>query len=130
MRSAGSRPSRRTSARSFSSPSRRSRRTHDKKPIAYDWCLHVPGGRRSGGRRPFGGDSELADTRATLTIYISEPLPLALAGPQTARRWIADLDSNDFKTREQATKELAALGPPVASLLREALTGCASLEDR
>jgi len=97
---------------------------HDKKPIAYDWSLHVPMGDR------LDGDSELADNRATLTIYIPEPLPPALADPQTARKWLADLDSADFKARERATKELTDLGPPVTNLLREALRGGASAEAR
>ena len=47
-----------------------------------------------------------------------------------ARRWIADLGSGDFKTRERASKELAALGPPVAKMLREALAGPATAEAR
>jgi hypothetical protein len=96
---------------------------HDK-PIGYDWSLHVPLGRRR------GGSSELADTRATLTVYIPEPLPPALADVQKARQWIADLDSDDFRTRERATRELADLGPSVTSLLREALKAGASIEAR
>ncbi|HJZ90696.1 MAG TPA: hypothetical protein VKE40_07455, partial [Gemmataceae bacterium] len=56
--------------------------------------------------------------------------PPALADPAKARKWIADLGSDDFKTREVAAKELAALGPPVASLLRDALKGAASAEVR
>ncbi len=103
---------------------------HDKKPIAYDWCLHVPrvGGLRFG--RRFEGDSEIADNRATLTIYIPEPRGPALADPQQARKCIAELDSKDFKIRERATKELIDLGPSIASLLREALKGRPAPEAR
>jgi hypothetical protein len=103
---------------------------HDK-PINYNWCLRVPGSRQGlGGRRVVIRDSEVADNRATLTIYIPEPLPPAPADPRKARKWIADLGSDDFKTRELAAKELGALGPPVASLLREAIAGGQSVEAR
>jgi hypothetical protein len=95
---------------------------HDRKPIAYDWSLHVPMGHRR------GGDSALSDNRATLTIYIPGPQPPTLADPQKARKWIADLDSDDFEMRERASKELADLGPPVAALLRKALMGRVSFE--
>jgi hypothetical protein len=96
--------------------------TFDHKPVAFDWSVHVPMGLK------FDGDSEVADTRATLTIHISARRPPALADPAKARRWIADLGSDDFKTREVAAKELAALGPPVAELLRDSLKGAASAE--
>jgi hypothetical protein len=98
--------------------------TFDRKPVAFDWSVHVPMGDN------FDGDSEVADTRATLTIHISTGRPPALADPAQARKWIADLGSDDFKTRELAAKELAALGPPVAGLLRESLKGAASAEAR
>lgn len=88
---------------------------HAKKKIEYDWCLHVPMGLR------FVVNSELDDTRATLTIYVPEPLPPALANPQQARKWIADLDSKVFRVRERATKRLTDLGPSVAGLLRKSL---------
>jgi hypothetical protein len=101
------------------------------KPIAYDWCLRVLGERRGvGGRRVVIRESEIADTRATLTVYIPEPRPPAPADPAKAKAWIADLGSDDFKTREQAAKELAALGPPVAALLREAMKGRVTAESR
>jgi hypothetical protein len=99
--------------------------------IAFDWQLSIPGGREGDGKqRRVEDESEIADNRATLTIYIPEPLPAVLADPQPARQWIADLDSNDFKTRDRASKQLADLGPPVASLLREALKNGPSPEAR
>jgi hypothetical protein len=104
---------------------------HDKKPIDFDWSLDVPGSRMGvRGRRVVIRESEIADARNTLTIYIPEPLPPAAADPQKARQWIAAVGSDDFKTRERAAKELADLGPSVASLLREALKGHASAEAR
>ncbi len=98
--------------------------------IEYDWCLRVLGSRMGLGRRVVIPDSEIADTRATLTIHIPEPLPLSLADPRKARKWIADLDSDDFKIRDRATKQLADLGPPVASELRLALKGQPAPEAR
>jgi len=95
----------------------------DKKPIPYDWVLDYPN--ESGGRR--GGRVK---TKATLTVYIPEPLPPAPADPAAARKWIAELGRDDFKAREGAAKELTALGPSVAALLREALKGPASPEAR
>ena len=85
----------------------------DKKPIAYDWTFNVMLGDRMD-RKPVPPDPS-----ATLTIYIPEPppQPLSPADLQSAKKWLAALGSDDFKTRERAAKELAALGPPVAKLL-------------
>jgi hypothetical protein len=94
-----------------------------KKPIPYNWVLYSPPPKP--GRR--GGPVE---DKATLTVYISEPLPPAPADPAAARKWIADLGSDDFKTRERAARELTALGPSVAALLREGLKGRPSAEAR
>jgi hypothetical protein len=100
--------------------------------IGYDWSIYIPGYRQAvGSRRVVVEDSEIHDyNRAKLTIYIPEPLPPALADPKQARMWIADLDNNDFKTRDRATKQLADLGPAAAALLREALKNRPSPEAR
>ena len=87
----------------------------DKKPVPYDWALHLPGTRAGGGRGRTAGE------KTTLTVYIPNPQPPAPAGPKAVRRWIADLASDDFKTRERALKELAEIGPPIAGPLRAAL---------
>jgi hypothetical protein len=97
---------------------------HDKKPIADDWRLYVPASRGA------GLEFDETDTRATLTIYIPEARPPAPADTKQVKGWIADLGSDDFKTRERAAKELAAIGPPVAALLREALASRTSAEAR
>src|SRR5262245_36743405 len=68
-------------------------RIYGTKPIEYDWCLYVPI------NGAFRGDRGLRGA-ATLTIYIPELLPPALTEPEKAKKWIADLASNDFKTRE------------------------------
>ena len=91
--------------------------SHDK-PIPYDWHLRVLGELRGAVR-----ESEVADNRATLTVYIPEPLPPPLADPKAARKWIADLDRDDFKTRDRAAGQRAALGTSVGPTLRETLKG-------
>jgi hypothetical protein len=96
--------------------------TYDKAPIGYDWCLNLPAGADRRGAP--------ADPKVTLTVYISEPLPPTLADPKAARKWIADLGSDDFKTRDRATRELAELGPAVAAELRAALAGKPTAEAR
>jgi hypothetical protein len=68
----------------------------------------------------------------TMTVYIPTPSPPPPANPAAARKWIADLGSDDFKTRERAGKELAALGRSAAGPYREALRGklTADVRDR
>jgi hypothetical protein len=99
-----------------------------KTAIPYTWVLYYPGDQEELGRPGRRGGPVRGKT--TLTIYIPEPLPPAPADPKAARGWIADLGSNDFKTRERAAKELTDLGPSVATLLREALKRPASAEAR
>jgi hypothetical protein len=101
--------------------------TFDKKAIPYTWVLYYPGDEKVGRRGRRGGPVR---DKTTLTIYIPEPLPPAPADPAAARRWIAELGSDDFKTRERAAKELTALGPSVAALVREGLKRPASAEAR
>jgi WD40 repeat protein len=50
--------------------------------------------------------------------------------PRRIARLIADLDSNRFKVRQQATEELERLGPKAASALRKALQGQPTPETR
>jgi WD domain, G-beta repeat len=47
---------------------------------------------------------------------------------ETIARLIADLDSDDFATRQKATQELEAIGPPAESALTTALDHDGSLE--
>ena len=95
-----------------------------KESYRYDWVMHVPGIRRGRGEQMPAGD------RVTLTVYIPNPNPPAPADPKAVRAWIADLGSNDFKTRERADKELTTLGPSAAGLLRDALKAKPSAEAR
>lgn len=100
--------------------------TFDKKRYAYDWLLYIP---TDDSPRPRRRPMKI-ETKATLTVYIPEPLPAAPADPARAKQWIADLARDDFKVRELAAKELRAMGPPVAGLLREALKAKPSAEAR
>ena len=98
--------------------------TLHRKPIAFDWSLHVPMGFN------FKADAEVADDRATLTIHVNAQVPPPPANPAKVKMWIGELNSDDFKTREQAAKELTAVGPPVATLVRQALNDATSAEVR
>jgi HEAT repeat protein len=49
---------------------------------------------------------------------------------QQVRRWIADLDSNQFAVRAAAVKELEKLGEQAVPALRQALAGQPSAELR
>ncbi len=92
--------------------------------IDYDWALHVPDGIR------FDKDAEVADSRATFTIHVTVAKPAREPDAKQVRGWIADLDSDDFATRDRAAGELARLGHAAAPLLRETLAGKPSAETR
>lgn len=94
-----------------------------KESYPYDWVMHIPGTHRAGGKTR-------AMDHVSMTVYIPNPNPPAPADPKTVRAWIADLGSNEFKIRERAAKELAALGPSAARLFREALQGKPTAEAR
>ncbi len=56
--------------------------------------------------------------------------PVPRPDDNTVARLIADLDSNDFTTRQKATEELSKLGDAIAQNLRRALENKPSLEVR
>ncbi|HEX3147938.1 MAG TPA: hypothetical protein VHR66_07625 [Gemmataceae bacterium] len=89
------------------------------KPVACDWSLHVP-----------MGDFGVADTRATLTIYVNALVPAPPKNMEQVKKWIDQLNSDDFKTRELAAKELTAIGRPVAASLRRAMNETKAAETR
>lgn len=93
-----------------------------KESIPYDWTMHISGERPARS----GSDTKLV----TMTIYIPNPGPPAPTDAAAARKWIADLGNDNFKVRERAAKELAALGTSAAGLFREALKGKLSTEAR
>jgi hypothetical protein len=95
-----------------------------KESYPYDWVMHIPGIRRGGGERMPPWD------KLTLTVYVPNVNPPAPADAKVIRQWIAELGSDQFKVREQATKELAAQGSSAAGLFREALRGKPTAEAR
>jgi RNA polymerase sigma factor (sigma-70 family) len=62
--------------------------------------------------------------------FLQEHLKPLAEGPdeKKVKKMIADLDADDFDTREQATKDLEKLGKDAESLLREALAAGPSAE--
>jgi dipeptidyl aminopeptidase/acylaminoacyl peptidase len=63
--------------------------------------------------------------------YLSRHLkPVPPVPAKELARWIADLDSADFETRERATKKLDKLGEAVFGVYDAALAGNVSLEKR
>ena len=66
----------------------------------------------------------------TLPFLTDHLTPIPIASPERIRRLIADLDGDEFKQREAASRELARLGSQAESALRAALTSSPSLELR
>jgi hypothetical protein len=62
--------------------------------------------------------------------FLREHLRQPTAEPQEIKRLIADLDSDDFPTRDRAARELERLGLAAAPALREALANRPSAEVR
>lgn len=85
-----------------------------------DLEVHVPGG-LAAARAGQEKDTRVFDTRPTLFLYVGRPRPAAPADARQVGRWIAELDSDDFKKREQAVRELEKQGPAAEAILRKAL---------
>ncbi|WP_020473907.1 hypothetical protein [Zavarzinella formosa] len=94
------------------------------KKIAYDWIVHVPHGFH------FGGDSEVADTRATLTIRIPGVRAKTPEKPEQLTKWITELNSDDFKTRAGAETGIEALGTAAIPAILKALNDKPAAEAR
>lgn len=92
------------------------------KKIPFDWSFHVPHGFN------FRGPSEVADTRATLTIYLPAPQGKAPDKPEELAKWIAELNEDNFKKRANAEKHIEALGTAAVPAIRKALTAEPSVE--
>src|SRR5262245_4604142 len=93
-----------------------------KKSYPYDWTIHIATERPDGQRT----EPELV----TMVVRIPNVSPPALSDAATARKCIGDLGDDNFKVRERAAKELAALGTSAARLYREALKGDLTPEAR
>jgi RNA polymerase sigma factor (sigma-70 family) len=71
----------------------------------------------------YGAIWELADDPKSAVALLRKKLPVvrSTVDEKLVKRLIADLDAEAFETREKASKELGALGPPAVPLLRKAL---------
>jgi hypothetical protein len=70
-----------------------------------------------------------ADAPAQAVPFLAGALrPAAGPEPAAVARWIADLDSPEFRVREKASQELGRLGEAVADDLRKAKKGDVSAE--
>jgi hypothetical protein len=98
------------------------RKTHsfDGQPIPFDWQLDVPVGRDL---------AEYKEKRAVMTVYINGTKPRPLE-PRQVEKWLTDLNSELFKVRDQANRELQKLGNDAKPFLRAALKPEATLEAR
>jgi hypothetical protein len=82
-------------------------------PIASDWHFNVPMGLYYA--------SGKFSKHARFTIYINQESAKIKVDEKQVQRWIANLDVNDFTTREKAEQELAKLGRSASTYLRKAL---------
>jgi hypothetical protein len=73
----------------------------------------------------------LAESPATAVPFLKERLkPVEEVDPKQIQRLLANLDSDQFATREEAAKELAKLGERIHPVLRKVLEGQPSEEVR
>jgi RNA polymerase sigma factor (sigma-70 family) len=73
---------------------------------------------------------KLARSPAAVPQLRTRLQPAEVVGPERLAALIADLDSEQFATREQASKELQRIGEPARPALRQALARDPSLEVR
>jgi hypothetical protein len=92
-----------------------------RKPIDFDWQLHVPTGIYK---------AVVKERRPVLTVYLSAPRPRKAPGGGRVAGWLKDLDADSFDARQKAERELEKLGPDAKPFLREALRARPTLETR
>ena len=94
----------------------------NRQTIVFNWQLHLGvGGDRTRSRKEL----------PVLRVYVDVPGPRPLkVDSQTVQRWLAELDSDSFQTRDHARQQLARLGNDAKPLYRAALKGQISLEKR
>jgi hypothetical protein len=85
-------------------PGRGKTHSFNRKPIDFDWRLHLPTGKH-----------------AVMTAYINAQTPRGPLDRKKAQKWIAALDDDSFASRQTASRELEKLGAAAKPLLREAL---------
>lgn len=71
-----------------------------------------------------------ADPAQALPILQERLKPAAPVDPELVARWLADLNSDNFRTRQQATQELERLGEETIPALQKALADKPALETR
>jgi hypothetical protein len=72
----------------------------------------------------------LAEPAKTVEWFAAQVTPASPPNPARVKALIADLDHDDFATRERATADLQEHGPVVAAALREVVTKSTSAEAR
>jgi hypothetical protein len=83
---------------------------------------------RADAARAYRSMRELLATPRPTVALLEKRLRLDLVEPKRAAKLLADLDSDDFATREKASRELAGLGTAAEPALRRALADRPSLE--
>jgi HEAT repeat protein len=94
-------------------PGRGKTHSFDRKPIDFDWRLHLPTGRH-----------------AVMTAYVNAEIPRGPLDRKKAQAWLRDLDDDSFATRQAASRGLEKLGIAAKPFLREALKRRPPLEVR
>jgi hypothetical protein len=95
--------------------------TFDRKPVEFDWQLHVPSGiYRAASKRK----------HAVMTVYVNALKPRAPKDRKQIDQWLADLNDDSFQKREKAKQELQKVGNDAKPFLREALKAQPPLEAR
>jgi WD40 repeat protein len=64
----------------------------------------------------------------TISFLANKMCPTSVVAPEHLNRWVADLDADEFDTRERASRKLAEAGEQATPILRRALGGNASAE--
>jgi hypothetical protein len=94
--------------------------TFEGKPVEYDFQFHVPSGiYRAVTKR----------THPVLTVYVNSTKPRPI-DRQKVDRWLPDLNSDSFQTRERAVQELQKLGRDAKPHLRAARDAQTTAEGR
>jgi RNA polymerase sigma factor (sigma-70 family) len=82
-------------------------------------------------RRAYAAIRALTDDPGQAVAFLMDRLcPVPQTDAEQIRRWIADLDSDEYAVRQMAMKQLAALGEQAGPLLRERLGAKPPLEVR
>jgi hypothetical protein len=109
-------------------PQERQSLTRDKR-FPYDWELHAPNGFYLHAAQAEKG-TRVMTLHPTMTVYVTVVRPERPADAEQVKRWIAELDSDQFTVRDKAARELEALDNAVGPALRKALAASPSVEQR